>query len=92
MMFRLYRNAEIYFKTVNDNSVRRKVKKLFKNFEKLLEEHGTTIYRVSADTGIPQATLYEWKSGKYTPKVDKLQKIADYFKVPLETLIKGGEG
>ena len=36
--------------------------------------------------------MYEWKSGKYTPKVDKLQKIADYFKVPLETLIKGGEG
>lgn len=72
--------------------IRRKVKKLYEIFEKLLQEHKTTIYRVSKDTGIPQTTLYEWKSGRSTPKVDKLLKIADYFKVPLETLIKGGEG
>ena len=71
--------------------VRKKVKKLFEDFEKLLQEHKTTIYRVSKDTGIPQTTLYEWKSGRSTPKVDKMIKIADYFNVPLERLIKGGE-
>lgn len=72
--------------------IRRKVKKLYEIFEKLLQEHKTTIYRVSKDTGIPQTTLYEWKSGRSTPKVDKLLKIAEYFNVPLETLLKGGEG
>ena len=71
--------------------VRKKVKKLFEDFEKLLQEHKTTIYRVSKDTGIPQTTLYEWKSGRSTPKVDKMIKIADYFNVPLELLVKGGE-
>lgn len=71
--------------------IRRKVKKLYEIFEKLLQEHKTTIYRVSKDTGIPQTTLYEWKSGRSTPKVDKLVKIANYFNVPLEYLVKGGE-
>ena len=69
---------------------RKKVKKLYEIFEKLLRERKTTIYRVSKDTGIPQTTLYEWKSGRSTPKVDKLLKIAQYFGVPLEYLIEGG--
>lgn len=67
------------------------MRKLYEIFEKLLQEHKTTIYRVSKDTGIPQTALYEWKSGKSTPKADKLLKIAEYFNVPLERLIKGGE-
>lgn len=67
------------------------MKKLFEDFEKLVNEHKTTIYRVAQDTGIPQTTLYEWKSGRSTPKVDKLLKIAKYFNVPLESLVKGGE-
>ena len=32
-----------------------------------------------------------WKQGKYTPKQDKLQKIADYFGVSLEYLMTGKE-
>jgi transcriptional regulator with XRE-family HTH domain len=39
--------------------------------------------RVSRETGISTATLTSWKQGKYTPKQDKLQKIADFFGVPL---------
>lgn len=65
--------------------------KLYEIFENLLQKHKTTIYRVSKDTGIPQTTLYEWKSGRSTPKVDKMIKIAKYFNVPLEDLVKGGE-
>ncbi|MBQ9065245.1 MAG: helix-turn-helix transcriptional regulator, partial [Blautia sp.] len=34
-----------------------------------------------------QATLSSWKSGKYTPKIDKLKKLADYFGVPIEELM-----
>lgn len=74
------------------NCRRKKVKKLFKDFEKLLEEHKTTIHRVAAETNIPPTVLYDWKNGRCTPKVDKMLKIAQYFGVPLEDLIKGGEG
>ena len=61
---------------------------MYTRFKKLLEEKGDTIYQVSKDTGIPQSTLYEWKDGKYTPKVDKLVILARYFNVPIEYFIE----
>ena len=74
------------------NCTGKKVKKLFRNFEKLLQEHKTTIHRVAVDNDIPPTVLYDWKNGRCTPKVDKMIKIARYFNVPLEDLLKGGEG
>lgn len=61
---------------------------MYEKFEKLLNERKTTIYRVYTDTGLPKATLYEWKSGKCTPKVDKLLILAKYFDVPLEYFLE----
>ena len=43
-----------------------------------------TAYRVAKETGVTTATLTSWKQGKYTPKREKLQKIADYFGVSVE--------
>ncbi|MEE0801076.1 MAG: helix-turn-helix transcriptional regulator [Gemmiger sp.] len=59
---------------------------MYSIFERLLAEHGTTAYRVAKETGISTATLTDWKKGRSTPKVDKLQKIADYFGVSLDYL------
>lgn len=61
---------------------------MYEKFAKLCEERGVTPYAVSKATGVPQATLSEWKSGVYQPKVDKLMKIAEYFGVPLEYFLK----
>lgn len=80
-----------FARVYHENADRKKVKKLFEEFEKLLQEHKTTINRVAVETGIPRTVLYDWKSGRSTPKVDKMIKIADYFNVPLERLVKGGE-
>lgn len=63
---------------------------MYEIFEKLLEEHQKTAYQVSKDTGIATATLTEWKKGTYTPKIDKLKVIADYFDVPVTIFIKQG--
>ena len=60
-------------------------------FESLLEKHGITAYKVAKATGITTSTLTSWKQGKYVPKPDKLQKIADYFGVSLGYLM-GTEG
>lgn len=60
-------------------------------FERLCREKGVTPYRVGEETGIKGSTFYGWKTGKYTPKQDKLQKIADYFGVTLEYLMTGEE-
>ena len=54
---------------------------MYEIFENLLKERGITAYKVAQDTGITTATLSSWKKGRYTPKREKLQKIADYFGV-----------
>lgn len=56
---------------------------MYEKFKQLLEERGITAYRVAKDTGIPQTTFCDWKSGKSEPKTDKLWKIADYFGVTI---------
>lgn len=59
----------------------------FENFNRLVTACGTTYSHVSKETGISKATISAWKKGEYTPKIDKLQKIADYFEVPLDDLV-----
>lgn len=54
---------------------------MYERFEKLLKEYNVTAYKVSQATGIATPTLTKWKQGDYTPKIDKLKKIADYFGV-----------
>lgn len=56
----------------------------YEAFERLCKEHGVTPYRVAKETGVTTATLSSWKTGKYTPKSEKLQKLADYFGVNVD--------
>lgn len=60
-------------------------------FEQLLQKYGVTSYKVSKDTGVTQTSLSNWKSGRSTPNVKTLQKIADYFGVTIEYLTTGEE-
>lgn len=57
---------------------------MYEKFEELLKKNNVTAYRVAKETGVTTATLTSWKQGKYTPKREKLQKIADYFGVGIE--------
>jgi transcriptional regulator with XRE-family HTH domain len=60
---------------------------MYEIFEQLLQKHGLTPYKVSKDTGLSQTLFSNWKSGRSTPKQDKLQIIADYFGVTIEYLM-----
>lgn len=64
---------------------------MYEIFEKLCRERGVTPYRVSEATGIRTSSLSGWKAGKFTPKQEKLKKIADYFGVSIEYLMTGEE-
>lgn len=64
---------------------------MYEIFEKLLAERGITPYKLSKETGISTATLTSWKQGKYTPKPDKMKKIADYLGVSVNYLATGEE-
>lgn len=63
----------------------------YENFEKLCDSNKVKPSHVSKATGISTATLTSWKQGKYTPKNDKLQKIADFFGVSIDYLMTGEE-
>lgn len=60
---------------------------MYEIFERLLKEKGLSAYKVAKATGVATATLSSWKKGAYTPKPEKLQKIADYLGVRLEYLM-----
>lgn len=71
---------------VNIKNERRVI--LYKKYLELKEKTGVTDYEVAKKTGVSTSTLTNWKYGRYTPKTDKLKKLADYFGVPLETLLE----
>lgn len=56
----------------------------YKRYKSLCEERGISSYKVSQATGVSTATISSWGKGHYKPKDDKLQKLADYFGVPVE--------
>lgn len=64
---------------------------MYEIFSELLQKYGVTPYKVSKETGVSQSTLSDWKRGLSTPKLDKLQKIADYFGVTVNYLMTGHE-
>lgn len=57
---------------------------MYNVFEELLKEKGVKTADVCKATGLRQSLFSDWKAGRYTPKLDKLQKIATYFDVPVE--------
>jgi repressor LexA len=57
---------------------------LYEKFAELLDKNNKTAYVVAKETGIAQSVLSDWKTGRSTPKFDKLLVLAKYFGVPVE--------
>lgn len=65
--------------TMTDNS--------YERYAKIRDLRGFTDYKVTKLAGIKgTATISNWKNGKYTPKDDKMQSIADALEVSLDFL------
>ncbi len=62
---------------------------MYDKFLNLLTQKKVTPYRVSKETGISESTFSDWKHNKSKPKVDKLQKLADYFGVDVTYFLDG---
>lgn len=50
----------------------------------LLEERGIQQNTFSIETGISKSNLWVWGEGTSKPGADALEKIADYFNVPID--------
>lgn len=60
---------------------------MYENYERIMIAKGLTNYKVSKDTGIAQSVLSTWKTRGTTPRVDKLQILADYLGVTVDYLL-----
>ena len=66
-------------------------KNSYDKFAELLKQYNKKTVDVARGTGIYSGKFSDWKAGRYTPKLDKLQKIADYFGVPVSTFLNTTE-
>ena len=57
---------------------------MYEKFAELLDKNNKTAYVVAKETGIAQSVLSDWKTGRSTPKFDKLLILSKYFGVPAE--------
>ena len=57
-------------------------------YAKLRDEKGVSDGAVASALGFSATTLYDWRDGKYTPKVDKLLKLASFFGVSIEVFLE----
>lgn len=56
---------------------------MYEKYEKLRKQKNVSNAEVSRQTGVDRTSFTHWKNGRYTPKAESIQKIADYFGVPL---------
>lgn len=61
---------------------------MYEIYQRMRDSRGETDYQVAKDTGVTSASLTNWKKGRYTPKIDKLQKIAKHFGVPVTVFLE----
>mgnify|MGYP000937009520 FL=1 len=57
---------------------------MYEKFAELLDKNNKTAYVVAKETGIAQSVLSDWKTGRSTPKFDKLLILSKYFGVPVK--------
>ncbi len=53
----------------------------------LIKERGITALKMTADLGLSNSAVTDWKKGKAKPSVDAVVKIADYFGVTVDYLL-----
>ena len=62
-------------------------KNSYEVYARMRDSRGVNDYTVCVATGVDPSTVSNWKAGRYTPKLDKLKKIADYFGVSVEVFV-----
>lgn len=62
---------------------------LYDNVKKLCEEKGVSILSLEKALGFPRSSICKWKENE--PGIRKVQKVADYLGVSIETLLAEDE-
>jgi len=59
---------------------------MYKNIRWLCLERGVSIANVARALGFGAGTIYKWK--KSSPKIENLKRVADFFGVTVDELLK----
>ena len=59
---------------------------LYDNVKALCVEKGITIWKLERDLKFPHSSVRKWNENE--PGIRKVQKVADYLRVPIEKLLE----
>lgn len=59
----------------------------YQKYVALRDKKGLTDYAIAKATNLNRAMFSNWKNGRYIPKIDKLQKLADFFGISITELL-----
>ena len=65
---------------------------VYENVVRLCRERKVSIYQLEVQCGIGNGTIGCWKTCGSIPRVDTAKKIADYFGVTVDDLLKEKRG
>ena len=64
---------------------------LSKNLKKYISKSGKDRTTIAEDLGFPYSTLTDWVNGKKYPRINNIEKLANYFNVSKSDLIEDFE-
>lgn len=59
---------------------------LYDNVKRLCKGKGISISKVENELGFPRSSICKWNENE--PGIRKVQKVADYLRVPIEKLLE----
>lgn len=62
-----------------------------RNLKNCIVKSGKDRTQISEDLGFPYSTLTEWVNGKKYPRIDRIEKLAEYFGISKSDLIEDFE-
>lgn len=60
---------------------------IFERIKELCRKNNISIYKLETEMGFSHTTISKWE--KVSPRVNNLKKVADYFGVTVDFLIRG---
>ena len=69
-------------------TAKEKAKRTFEVYSKARTLKGINDYTVSKQAGLRPSCICDWKHGAYTPKIDKLCKIAKVLDIPVTMFVE----
>jgi len=64
---------------------------VFNKIEQMLQERGLTMKDLAIGIGVSSGNVSDWKSRKSKPSSKALTRIAEFFGVPLDELVRGND-